>query len=85
MILDQLIEKKNLVLFLKLRRHQLTEALEIASRIEKSKRQTAITKLKSRIDEITSILKIVSSGDLRIRKEGKILWRGVNSKLKSEK
>lgn len=77
MILDQLIEKKNLLLYLKLRRQQLTEALRNVPKTEKSKRQTAIIKLKSRIKEIANILKVVSSGDAGIRKEGKILWKQI--------
>jgi len=80
MILDQLIEKKNLVIYLKLRRQQLAKALRNVSKIEKSKRQIAITRLKSRIQEIASILKVVGSGDSGIRKKGKMLWKRINEK-----
>ena len=78
-MLSELIEKKDLVVYLKLRRIELKENMKrIPDKEVPKKRETARRKMKGRIAEINSLLNLANSN--KFNEKGKKLWISMHEK-----
>ena len=79
MILDQLIEKKELLAYCDLRMRRLTKAKhEEILRQPPEKRDLVSRKIDGRIAELAHLKNLAHSGNLAIKEEAKAHWRNLN-------
>ncbi len=79
MILDQLIEKKELLAYCDLRMRRLTKAKhEEILRQPPEKRDQVAKRIDARVAELAHLKKLVHGGNLAIKEEAKAHWRNLN-------
>lgn len=79
MILDQLIEKKELLAYCDLRMRRLVKSKQDElTRVDPKKREQVAHKIDARIAELAHLKNLVHGGNRRIKEETKANWRNLN-------